>query len=257
MAKQGEIDYLRNIGWAGVRHALDKPYSDPSCGMYLRDIGCILDLLPPPPARLLDLGCGSGWTSVLFARRGYDVVGQDIASDMIDLAEQNKSRAGLDNIRFLVCDYENLPFDAEFDAAVFNESLHHAVDEEAALRSAYRALKPGGICVTNEPGEGHAAVDVTRNAVERYGVTEKDMPPYHIMRQGQKVGFRHFRVCQRGLGPPPVVFDTQQPWQRSRYWHCARSIKHALGYLLFGVGRPSLERPTLELRVSNIVVLIK
>ena len=83
MAKQGEIDYLMRIGEAGARHAAGKPYSDVGCGSYLMQIGCIMSLLPQPPCRLLDAGCGTGWTSVLFARRGYDVVGVDISEDMI------------------------------------------------------------------------------------------------------------------------------------------------------------------------------
>src|SRR5207244_11070644 len=87
MAKSGEIDYLKNLGAAGVWHAANKPFSDPGCGRYLAELGAILALLPPPPARLLDLGCGTGWTSVFFARAGYDVVGVDLAPDMIAHAE--------------------------------------------------------------------------------------------------------------------------------------------------------------------------
>src|SRR5687768_16803425 len=70
MAKQGEIEYLSKISAQARLDAFEKPFRDADCGSYLRDMGAIFDLLPPPPARLLDLGCGSGWTSILFARRG-------------------------------------------------------------------------------------------------------------------------------------------------------------------------------------------
>src|SRR5438552_10137601 len=126
MPKLGEIDYLKNTGGAGIVHAANKPFSDEDCGRYLMEMGAIFHLLPPPPARLLDLGCGTGWTSVFFARSGYEVVGVDIAPDMVAHAEANRDREGVPGLTFLASDYEDLPFDGEFDAAVFYDSLHHA-----------------------------------------------------------------------------------------------------------------------------------
>jgi SAM-dependent methyltransferase len=198
MGKQGEIDYLRNLGEEGVRHAVNKPFSDARCGAYLMEIGAVMALLPLPPARLLDVGCGAGWTSLFFARRGYEVVGLDIAPDMIHHANALKVREGLSNVRFLVGDYETFRPGEEFDCAVFYDALHHALDEEAALRMAYQALKPGGVCVTAEPGVGHAQSPHSRHAVEKYHVTEREMPPWKIRAIGKKLGFRQFQTFPHG-----------------------------------------------------------
>jgi SAM-dependent methyltransferase len=157
-------------------------------------MGTIMQLLPPPPGRVLDLGCGTGWTSAFLARRGWDVVGQDIAPDMLALARENKQRWGADNLDFVGGDYEHLPFDGEFDAALFYDSLHHCDDEEAALRAVYRALKPGGVLVTHEPGEGHAAHPASVRAMQMFGVNERDMPPWRIIAAARKAGFRGSRV---------------------------------------------------------------
>ena len=194
MAKQGEIDYFKNADEGMRRHALGKPFSDPSCGKFLLQIGTIMTILPPPPAKLLDLGCGTGWTSIFLARMGFEVTGVDIAPDMIHHANQARDKEGLTNLRFMVLDYEDLPFDEEFDCAVFFDSLHHAVDEELAIMKTFRALKAGGVCIASEPGTGHREAAISRNAVEKFNVTEKDMPPEQIVNLGRKAGFSRFRV---------------------------------------------------------------
>ena len=194
MSKQGEIGYVQRIGEAGAAHARGKPFTDTGCGGMLVDLGALYMVLPAPPGRLLDLGCGAGWTSVFHARRGYDVVGQDIAPDMIALAERNRIESGLPNLRFVASDYESLGFAGEFDCAVFYDALHHAEDPQAALASVARALKPGGRLVTIEPGAGHAAAEHSLNAVREYGVTERDMPPREIVRLGRAAGFSSARV---------------------------------------------------------------
>jgi SAM-dependent methyltransferase len=194
MPKQAERDYLKKIGSSAVRYALDKPFSDADCGRYLIQLGAIMSLLPRPPARLLDLGCGTGWTSVFFAKRGYEVVGLDIAADMVRHGRARADSQDLPNLRFQIGDYEEMEFCEEFEAVVFFASLHHAVDERQALRRAFQALKPQGVCVTCEPGQGHAQTAAAREATQRYGVTEKDMPPARIIELARKAGFRRCRV---------------------------------------------------------------
>ncbi len=198
MTKQGEIDYLKNIGKCGVMHSINKPFSDDACGALMAEMGAIMSLLPNPPAKVLDMGCGTGWTSIFFAKRGYDVVGVDISSESIKHAAAKKTQEKLKNLRFVQWDYEkNINSYSNFDCVVFIDSLHHAVNEEKALRTAYNSLKPNGICIVSEPGAGHSKTINAVNAVKRFGVTEKDMPPKKIVKVAKKAGFREFRVYPR------------------------------------------------------------
>ncbi len=190
--KQGEIDYLKTLGETGHREAFDKPFSQATCAKNLVDLGLILSLLPPPPSRVLDLGCGSGWTSWFLASYGHRVVGQDIAPDMIALANRNRDRHAAHSASFVVSDYESLPFRDEFDAGLFFDSLHHAEDEEAAIASAFRAIRHGGVLITHEPGQGHSRSAESIDAIARYGVSEKDMPPSRIFALGKRAGFTSF-----------------------------------------------------------------
>lgn len=266
MPKLGEIDYIRLLGEGGVRHALDKPFSDDARGRFLIDLGLVMGLLPPPPARVLDLGVGTGWTTVFLARSGYEAVGQDISPDMIELANRNRERYAVASASFVVQDYEGMTYREEFDAALFYDALHHAEDERLALGAVYAALKPGGICLTVEPGEGHGGSAGVRFAAEKFGVTEKDMPPHHVIAVGRSVGFRQFRVYARGVDPSPLCsFGPSGPLfaaPPSRWRVAAAFMRKALRALLKGswpVDRTFLFRlpPDAALRVGNITWMRK
>jgi len=191
VGKQGEIDYPALIGELGRQHATAKPFSDLARGHYLQQIGMVLDLLPQPPARVLDLGCGTGWTTEFLHRSGYEAVGVDIAPEMIALARTVPERR---DIRFEVADYEGIPDLGSFDAVLFFDSLHHAEDERSALAAALAALSPGGIVVLSEPGVGHHLSADALRATEEFGVTEKEMPPSYIISLARQVGFARGRA---------------------------------------------------------------
>ncbi|AOF95469.1 class I SAM-dependent methyltransferase [Sphingobium sp. RAC03] len=222
MSKDAERAYLANLGEGGADHSLNKPFSDPQCGIQLASIGFIISLLPPAPAAVLDLGCGGGWTSQFLARAGYSVTGQDIAPDMIALAQENARINGVgDRTTFLCSDFEALDLDGQFDAALFFDALHHADDEALAIRSAYRALKPGGMLITHEPGEGHSQSPESIEAMAKFGVAERDMPPHLIIARGREAGFTSHRVL-----PIPALLhstfyqerDYSGRWLSKRRW---------------------------------------
>lgn len=215
MPRAGELVYYDRIGEAGRQHAVSKPFTDAYCGTNLQRVGALFTLLPAPPARILECGCGSGWLAYFLARHGYQVTGTDVAADAIRLAKDNPTFRDGPLPRFLVADSEQLEFDAEFDAVVFFDSLHHSVDEKAALRSAYRALRPGGICIALEPGRGHHRKSLDVEAT--YEVTEKDMPPNYVWRLARQVGFASCRMLPEPQYVSCVLYDEHDPksgWRR-------------------------------------------
>lgn len=212
MTKQAERDYLAKIGDGGRSHSFFKPFSNGDCGLTLASIGAVMSLMPPRPARVLDLGCGGGWTSIFFAKHGYDVVGQDLAPDMIALAQEAKAFNQLgDNLQFLLSDYESLDLPESFDCAVFFDCLHHADDEGAAIRSTFAALKPGGMLITHEPGEGHAMAHHSIEAMRLFGVNERDMPPSLIIQQAEKAGFVDPRIYPMQHDLMDIFYHPKRP----------------------------------------------
>lgn len=191
MPVKGDLEYFKNMDEAGFQHAVNKPWSDIDCGQLLMELGAMMGLMPRQ-GKLLDLGCGTGWTSFYFAKMGYQVLGQDVAPEAIAYAKKMAAESGMPNLDFIESDYESLRLEPEFDIAVFFDSLHHSLDETKAVESAYKALKKGGILITSEPGLGHARR--SREVIEKYGVTERDMHPGRIIKAGKAVGFTSFKV---------------------------------------------------------------
>lgn len=215
MSLRGEIEYLCTIGAAGKEHAQNKPFSDELCGLYLQQIGAVMLLLPPPPATLLDIGCGTGWTSYFLARRGYTVTGIDIAPEMIHCA-QEKYSSQCDSLTFETHNYEEKYAKEQYDNVLFFDALHHAEDEAKALQTAYTALKPGGTCVIAEPGKGHHKKPHSIHAIKEYGVTEKEMPPYYVKRIAKSIGFREAKIYPHATITGKILYNKiEKKWLSS------------------------------------------
>lgn len=104
----------------------------------------------PPSGKVLDLGCGEGLYSLLFASRGFEVVGIDISPSAVKWAQARADREGLPQTRFIVGDTTQLAglSDDTFDL-VLNIHCYHCLtepdDRSAHLKATYRVLKPGGV----------------------------------------------------------------------------------------------------------------
>ncbi len=97
--------------------------------------------------KILDVGCGTGRHSIELTKRGYDVTGIDLSSAQINRARTKADAAGLD-IKFLVADARDLPFEHEFDAAIMLcEGGFPLMETDEMnfniLKSVAKALKPG------------------------------------------------------------------------------------------------------------------
>lgn len=98
--------------------------------------------------RLLEIGCGGGQHSILFAKQGARCVGIDLSDEQVKHARRLAEREGVDT-EFYQADATDLSmFDAEtFDAAHSAFALHYVDDAAACYREVFRVLKPRGLFV--------------------------------------------------------------------------------------------------------------
>ncbi len=90
--------------------------------------------------RYLDVSCGSGNYTVALFKKGYDIMGIDISSEML-----KKARAKDPSLPLLQGDAHKLPFeDNGFDGVFCIHAVHHYRDLEIVLKEMYRILAPGG-----------------------------------------------------------------------------------------------------------------
>jgi 2-polyprenyl-3-methyl-5-hydroxy-6-metoxy-1,4-benzoquinol methylase len=103
--------------------------------------------LSSPGARVADLGCGAGWSSLGIARAFPEVRvdGFDLDAPSIELAHAHAVTAGLgDRVRFFVRDAGDPALFGQYDLAIALECVHDMSDPVAALRTMRRLAKPGG-----------------------------------------------------------------------------------------------------------------
>ena len=101
-----------------------------------------------PGEVVLDLGSGGGIDVLLSARRvgpNGKAYGLDMTDDMLTLARQNATDAGVTNGEFLKGQIEHIPLpDASVDVIISNCVINLSSDKREVLAEAFRVLKPGG-----------------------------------------------------------------------------------------------------------------
>lgn len=98
------------------------------------------------PMRVLDLGCGDGTTALPLARRGAEVVGIDIARNLVDAGNKRAAAAGLTRLHFQegdACDLQGVADDS-FDLTLSVFGAMFAPKPFDVAREMVRVTKPGG-----------------------------------------------------------------------------------------------------------------
>jgi len=123
-----------------------------------------------PGEIVLDLGSGGGIDVLLSARRvvpGGKAYGLDMTDEMLALANENKRKAGVENVEFLKGEIENIPLpDASVDVIISNCVINLSANKDRVLSEAFRVLKPGGrFAVSDVVTRGEMPAEIRRSVL--------------------------------------------------------------------------------------------
>ena len=120
----------------------------------------------PLPRRLdlLEVGCGAGFAVAYLGDRVRSYLGVDHSSELVDIARARFRRS---DVEFVADAVQRLDVDERFDCVFVIGVLHHIDDVEQALATMYRALRPGGWLLVNEPQPGNPLIRLARRIRKR------------------------------------------------------------------------------------------
>jgi 2-polyprenyl-3-methyl-5-hydroxy-6-metoxy-1,4-benzoquinol methylase len=113
-----------------------------------------------PHSRVLEVGCGTGLFTEMFASTGAQVLAVDISPELLEKARARGLPAG--RVRFLAQAFEDCDVYGPFDAVVGSSVLHH-LEVEQSLRKIHALLRPGGTLAFAEPNMLNPQIFVQKN----------------------------------------------------------------------------------------------
>ncbi len=172
-AYQAEIDYsktLPGISPEDITTAnMQKPFwygdgTEKNLTEFCLLCKCLRRCSIAPPARIMELGCGHGWTTEFLATMGYEMMGTSISEEHISDCQRRIEALRIKGLK-RVLQFKTSPMESVadrvgpkgyYDAVFVFEALHHAFSWRETIQSASECLKPGGwFLLCNEPNLVH------------------------------------------------------------------------------------------------------
>lgn len=101
---------------------------------------------------VLEVGCGTGWLSIILAKRGAEVYGFEISPVSVAIAKKAAEINGVSGkIHFKTMTAYSLDYEKNFFDLVYGLNILHHMDIKSATKEIWRVLKPGGRAVFSEP----------------------------------------------------------------------------------------------------------
>lgn len=188
--------------------------------------------LKPPPAAVLDVGCGNGETLQALVRRGYDAQGfevDEVAARVVRARGLSVTLAG---------DLAGVAYPAEaFDIIFLNHVLEHTSDPRSLLHEIRRLLRPGGILFLAVPNASCAQARIFAGAwvaheVPRHRQFFSHRSLVHIV---QDEGFRCLRFYPRAYQSPRAFLTNISGLLRHRRHVPVAAARAAAAFLVYPI----------------------
>jgi SAM-dependent methyltransferase len=171
-----------------------------------------------PGETVLDLGSGGGIDCFIAAKKVGPtgrVIGVDMTDSMLELANKNKAKIGLENVEFRKGEIENLPVDNDtVDVIISNCVINLSPDKDAVFQEAFRVLKPGArFTVSDMVTEGQFPEQLRTNVNAWAGCITGALDQSDYLAKLRQAGFVDVEVESRssyGLENPDSLDDTSR-----------------------------------------------
>jgi SAM-dependent methyltransferase len=152
-----------------------------------------------PGEVVLDLGSGGGIDVLLSAKRvgpTGKAYGLDMTDEMLALANENKRKAGVENVEFLNGEIENIPLpDNSVDVIISNCVINLSADKDRVIREAFRVLKPGGrFAVSDVVTRGEMLPEIRKSVLLWVGCVAGALEENEYRSKLASVGFEQVEV---------------------------------------------------------------
>ena len=213
----------RGVSWAELgadareaQAAVNRPWFESQLAPALASVPDLHEVLSARGARIADIGCGEGWSSIALASAypNAAVVGIDVDEPSVAAAQCNAEAAGVaDQVSFSLADGGELDEPDGFDAAFVFEALHDMPRPVEVLTAIRRAVRPGGAVVVMDEAVADdftAPGDVVERAMYGYSTLiclpdSLSSPPsvgtWTVMRRSTLTGY----VTQAGFAGVDVL----------------------------------------------------
>lgn len=155
-----------------------------------------------PYMKVLDIGCGTGITSVFMGEMGADVLGVDISDKLIEFARENSSH--LTNVKYIAEDVTRLWFkDKRFDAITIIDSMEHISRSDFILLMDVIAKhsKKDTIIYLNIPDSRYQRY-MRKNHPDRLQIIDEDYNSDYLISNFGRIGFEIWQYSTYGLDVP-------------------------------------------------------
>jgi len=113
-----------------------------------------------PGTKVLEIGCGTGVFTRLFAETQANIKAVDISPDLLSIASRKDYR--YKNVTFINKNFTDCELDGPFDAVIGSSILHH-LDLDSALTKIFNLLRPGGMLCFAEPNMLNPQIFLQKN----------------------------------------------------------------------------------------------
>ncbi len=164
-----------------------------------------------PINRLLEIGCGAGFSAEYLKNDYIEFIGVDYSEKLIQYANKfNK----YDKTKFIAKNIKDFQTEQKFDVIFMIGVLHHIPDPEKVLNDLKTMLKPNGMIIANEPQRGNPIITLMRKIRKKvdddYSSDQRELSQKELIDLFNKCGYE-VKTYAQGLFSTPFAETTFLP----------------------------------------------